>query len=202
MSTPPLNQIHPVQVMLDHGNQFKVVLIIAPAGAGKHRLIQQWVQKLLEQSVPSPLWIYAANGTMNLLDFLTMLIHQLTSWDQYFGSLLEGQKPYLTDQPGYDPINPRTNREIYPRLENLLNQMLNRLMQFQEDRYIIILNYHKFRDPEIHLVIGYLIDFLPQNIHLIISSQEPPALQIPRLRARRELLEIGPEDLKYVSNYC
>lgn len=202
MSTPSSNQIHPAQAMLDHGNLCKVILIVGPPGAGKERLIQKWGQQLDEQSVPSPLWISGANETTELLDFLNMLFTELTRWDQCFESLLEVLEPSHVDQPGYDPTDPGTSREIHPRLENLLNQMLNRLMQFPEDRYIIIMNYHNFRDPRIHPVISYLIDFLPPKIHLIISSQELPALQIPRLRARRELLEIGPEDLEYVSNNC
>jgi ATP/maltotriose-dependent transcriptional regulator MalT len=41
----------------------------------------------------------------------------------------------------------------------------------------------------------YIIDYLPPNFHLIISSQDNPSPQIARLRARRELLEIDPQDL-------
>lgn len=185
--------------MLDHGNQYKVILIVAPPGAGKQQLLQEWVLRSVEQSAPFPLWIYVDSETLNLLDFLNMFFFELTRWDQFFESLLEGQEHYLVDQPGYDPNDPGSNRDIHLRLENLLNLIFNRLMQFPEDRYIMILNYHNFRDPRIHPVISYLIDFLPPKIHLIISSQELPPLQIPRLRARRELLEIGAEDLKYVT---
>jgi hypothetical protein len=44
-------------------------------------------------------------------------------------------------------------------------------------------------------MVAFLIDYLLPNFHLIITSQVYPPLQIPRLRTRRELLEIGPEDL-------
>jgi len=197
VSTQRSDQFYLARAMLDHGNQYKVVLIIAPLGAGKMRLVQQWVLLWVEQSAPSPLWICIDNETTDLIDFLNVLFFELIKWDQNFETLFEGQVASLIEKPGFHPTDPGTILDIQPGLENLLNQMLNQLMQFPEDRYIIILNYHNFRDPRIHPVISFLIDHLPPKIHLIISSQELPALQIPRLRARRELLEIGLDDLEY-----
>jgi LuxR family maltose regulon positive regulatory protein len=191
VSTQPSNQVCPAQSLLDHGNQYKVVLLVAPSGAGKQRLIQRW----LEQSAVSPVWISVDHQDTNLQDFLGMFFVELTRWDQNFAGLVEGRAGSSADQNGYHPTDPGTMQGMQPGLENLLIQTLNCLMELPDDRHIIIHNYHNLRDPGIHPVISYLIDYLPPNIHLIISSQELPALQIPRLRARRELLEIGPGDL-------
>ena len=120
---------------------------------------------------------------------------ELTRWDQKFKTLRDDLVETSADLPGFHPADPQSIHDVPPGLENILNQILNRLMQFTDHRYINILNYHNIRDPRIHPVIAYLIDYMPPGIHLIITSQEQPALQIPRLRARRELLEIGPQDL-------
>ncbi len=55
-------------------------------------------------------------------------------------------------------------------------------------------NYQIIREPKIHGIVANLIDYLPPNFHLIIASKNKPPLQIPRLRVRRELLEIDLKD--------
>ena len=176
--------------MLDHGNQYKLVLLVAPVGTGKNRLIQQWAQQRSKPFSGSLLWIAADKKTMNLPDFLKELSNEITRWDKNIEAHAEVQEALQMKQIDDHPIDPGAIQEFPHQLENLVNQQLNRLMQLPGDRFIIILNYHKFDDPRIHPVIGYLIDYLPPNIHMIISSEDHPSLPIPRYRARRELLEI------------
>lgn len=120
-------------------------------------------------------------------------------WDQNTAGKVGAHRDLQLEQSDFAPHDPDSVKGVSDQLENILNQLLNRLMQLPGDRFIIIENYHNFHDPMIHTVIGYLIDFLPPNIHMIITSQDQPALPIPRLRVRRELIEIEPEDMKIIS---
>jgi LuxR family maltose regulon positive regulatory protein len=52
---------------------------------------------------------------------------------------------------------------------------------------------------KIHHGIRLLIDYQPPQMHLLIASREEPPLQIARLRARRQLVEIGPDIFEYLS---
>jgi LuxR family maltose regulon positive regulatory protein len=186
----------PALEMLDHGNRCKLVLLVAPAGAGKTRLIRQWSQQNEETLCWSLLWIVVENKTRNLSGFLKKLSNGITMWDQNIEANAEVSVEIQKEQIEFAPHDPEDIPDVSPHLETILNQLLNRLMHLPRDRFIIILNYQNFHDPRIHSVIGYLLDFLPQNIHMIISSEEQPALPIPRLRARRELIEIDPDDMK------
>lgn len=185
--------------MLNHGNQYKLVLLVAPPGAGKTRLINQWSQQKEKIFCCPPLRIVVDNKTKKLSDFLKKLSNGITMWDQNSEANVEAHRGLHMEQIDYGPNDPDAIQGVSDQLENILNQFLNRLMHLPGDRFIIIENYHNFHDPMIHTVIAYLIDFLPPNIHMIISSQDQPALPIPRLRARRELIEIEPEDMKSVS---
>ena len=185
--------------MLDHGNQYKLVLLVAPPGTGKASLIHQWSQQNENTLCCPPLWIIVDNKTKQLPGLLKKLSNGITMWDQNITGNAEAYRDLHMQQSDYAPNDPDAIQGVTDKLENILNQLLNRLMQFPGDRFIIIENYHSFHDPMIHTVIGYLIDYLPPNIHLIITSQDQPALPIPRLRARRELIEIQPEDMKSIS---
>lgn len=92
-----------------------------------------------------------------------------------------------------------SSEELHPMIENLLNDFLNSIMRLAGDRILIMLNYDVIEDLSIHKMVSHLLDYLPPNLHLVIASQDVPPLQIARLRARRELLEIHPEDLKFHS---
>lgn len=198
MSTQQPDQNCPALRMLDHGNQYKLVLIVAPPGAGKNRLIRQWAQHGAKHCLASPLWIIVDDKTRNLPDFLNKLSSEITRWDQNIEAEAEFQSALLLERNEYSPNDAEVIQGLSHQIENLVNQLLNRLMQLPGDRFIIILNYHNFLDPRIHPVIGYLIEYFPPNMHMIISSQDHPPLPIPRFRARRELLEIDPDDLNTV----
>ena len=178
--------------MLDHGNQYKLVLIVAPPGAGKNRLIRQWAQHGAMHCLASPLWLIVDHKTRNLPDFLNKLSSEITRWDQNIEAEAEFQRAFLLEHNEYSPNDAEVIQGLSHPIENLVNQLLNRLMQLPGERFIIILNYHKFLDPRIHPVIGYLIEYFPPNMHMIISSQDHPPLPIARFRARRETKRTAP----------
>ena len=84
---------------------------------------------------------------------------------------------------------------LSPTIETVLTGLINGLIHLDGDRFLILVNYHIIHDSGIHGMVAYLIDYLPPNFHLIIASQVKPRLQIPRLRVRRELLEINSQDM-------
>ena len=43
----------------------------------------------------------------------------------------------------------------------------------------------------------YLLDHLPPQLHLLISTRADPALPLARLRARGELVEVRAADLRF-----
>jgi LuxR family maltose regulon positive regulatory protein len=195
VSTKQNHQPYPALEKLDHGSQYKVVLIIAPSGFGKAKLIQQWSQLNKNISGIEPLCLNIESEDNHPIIFIDKLISEFTTWDpnikdQRIFQDIHNQK--LVDESALE-IDPDSG--LQPSIETLLNELINSLLHLAGDRFLIMLDYHQIENPTIHSMVAYLIDYLPPNLHLVITSQVIPPLQIPLLRARRKLLEIGHEDM-------
>ena len=58
-------------------------------------------------------------------------------------------------------------------------------------------DYHVIDSPEVHSGMEFLLDHLPTRLHVVIASRADPALPLPRLRARGELVEVRAADLRF-----
>ena len=195
VSTKQNHQPYPALEKLDHGSQYKVVLIIAPSGFGKAKLIQHWFQLNNKNSGIQPLCLKIENEDNHPYLFIDQLISEITTWDPNIKDnriFQDIHNQNLVDEGALE-INPDSG--LQPFIETLLNELINSLLHLAGDRFLIMLNYHHIENQRIHSMVAYLIDYLPPNIHLVITSQVIPPLQIPRLRARRKLLEIDHEDM-------
>jgi LuxR family maltose regulon positive regulatory protein len=181
---------------LDHGNHYKLVLIVAPAETGKAEIIQQWTKNNINFASIQPTFLTIELEDNEPSQFLRKLIAEIKQWDPNVEDHFDIQ--HADKQISNNKVSPETKsiQRLHPSIETQLNELINRLMILAGDRFIIMLNYHHIENPNIHAMITYLIDYLPPNLHLVMTSQTTPPLQIPRLRARRELLEIGPGDLQ------
>lgn len=180
---------------LDRGMQYKLVLLVAPASTGKALVLQEWVD-LSENLLPvKPICLTLGPEDNQPDKFLEELIGKIQFWDPDIEDLSTIQHTNI--QISKNDIGQVTTSDsgLPASIENVINGLINRLMPLAGDRFLIMLNYHHIENPIIHSLVAYLIDYLPPNLHLVITSQVTPPLQIPRLRARRMLLEIGPRDL-------
>jgi LuxR family maltose regulon positive regulatory protein len=64
--------------------------------------------------------------------------------------------------------------------------------------FVLILDdYHLIRAQPIHTAVSFLLDHLPGNMHLVISSRGDPPLPIARLRGRAQMGELRQTDLRF-----
>jgi LuxR family maltose regulon positive regulatory protein len=60
-------------------------------------------------------------------------------------------------------------------------------------------DYHLADGPEVAEGMTFLVDHLPPQLHLVLSTRADPALPVSRLRARGELVEVRAADLRFDS---
>ncbi len=173
----------------------RLVLIVAPSGSGKTEYLQRWFQNHLATTSYPPLWFEIKAEHNHPMQFLNRLFSELIKWDPSIVDHSELLQVEVPTQPAKVSPEFESIPGLTPTIEAALTGLINGLVHLDRDRFLLLVNYHHVHDAQIHKMIAYLIDYLPPNFHLIITSQVNPPLQIPRLRARRELLEIGPEDL-------
>ena len=62
---------------------------------------------------------------------------------------------------------------------------------------MVLDDYHLVDSPDLQPSVSYLVEHLPPQVHLVISTRVDPALPLARLRARGELVEIRAADLRF-----
>ena len=65
---------------------------------------------------------------------------------------------------------------------------------------LVLDDYHLIDAQPIHQAIGFLLDHLPPQLHLVIASRADPSLPLSRLRARGQLAELRAVDLRFTAD--
>ena len=82
-------------------------------------------------------------------------------------------------------------------IEAVLAAVLNELSVLPDDVDLVLDDYHLAESPEIQPGVAFLLERLPPQVRLVISTRADPALPLPRLRARGELTEVRAADLRF-----
>src|SRR5262249_6710978 len=61
----------------------------------------------------------------------------------------------------------------------------------------VLEDYHVITSPQIHKTMAFLLDHLPDSLHLIIMTRSDSVLPLARLRAQGELCEVDAHALRF-----
>ncbi len=165
---------------LSHGAESKLTLISAPAGFGKTTLLAEWLAAASADE-RSTAWLSLDQADNQPVSFWTYLITALQTAASEVGasalSLLQEPQP--------------------PPIQTVLTTLLNELGAAPNDIVLVLDDYHAIDAPDIQDGMAFLLEHLPQRIHLVIATRADPALPLARLRARGELAEIRAADLRF-----
>lgn len=164
---------------LQRGLSRKLTLISAPAGYGKTILLTEWIP----QSERCVCWLSLDETDNDLTRFLTYFIAALQMLKADFGQalLVMLQSPQL------------------PPIESLMTTLLNEIILLSEFA-LVLDDYHLIHLPAIHTAIAFLLNHLPSNMHLILTSRADPPLPLARLRGRGQMSELRAADLRFTQD--
>jgi LuxR family transcriptional regulator, maltose regulon positive regulatory protein len=159
---------------LDHS---RLLLLSAPAGAGKTCLLATWVARL-DRPVA---WLALDERDQEVHQVLRYLVASLQTITPTCGrtalALLEAPPPAPP--------------------EIVLTSLLNDLAALPDPTMLVLDDYHVVRAPTVHAAIEFLLDHLPPTLYLVIATREDPPLPLPRLRASRQMIEVRAADLGF-----
>ncbi len=159
-----------------------LILVCAPAGYGKSTLLTAWSQSLLQKGT-AVAW-YALDASDDApLSFGSYMIASL-SQALSPASELTHLSQLLRASPEFD-------------LPRVLPAIINAIATSERDCVLILDDYHLIGAPAIHSALAFLLERLPQNLHIVIGSRSDPPLPLARLRARGQLLEVRAADLRF-----
>jgi LuxR family transcriptional regulator, maltose regulon positive regulatory protein len=159
----------------------KLTLISAPAGFGKTTLLGEWIARLHCDSGGPFAWVSLDQSDNDLTRFLSYLIAALRIADVEIG---EGVAASLRSP---EP----------PRVEAVVGTVVNELAAVAAEVVVVFDDYHTIDEEDVHRAVAFLLEHLPPNVHLVISSRTKPPLPLARLRARGQLAELRAADLRF-----
>src|SRR6185312_5659298 len=81
--------------------------------------------------------------------------------------------------------------------ESILTILLNEISALPYKFVLVLDDYHVIDAKEIDDALGFLLEHLPPQVHLVIATRENPQFPLGRLRARGLLTELRATDLRF-----
>lgn len=162
---------------LDEGTATKLTLISAPGGYGKTTLVAQWLATRREPAA----WVALDPSDDDPVRFWTYVITACRVFGPGLG------KAALADL--------RTSQSL--SFESLLTSFINELAALPAPGILVLEDYHAIISPQIHTSLAFLLDHLPDTLHLVLMTRSEPPLGLARLRTRNQVVEINAADLQF-----
>ncbi|MGH3147379.1 MAG: helix-turn-helix transcriptional regulator, partial [Rubrobacter sp.] len=162
---------------LNEGLHRRLTLISAPAGFGKTTLLSGWVEGIERPAA----WLSLDEGDNDPTRFLSYLVAALQTVAPNIGEGVMGA--LRSPQP--------------PPTESILTVLLNEITAVGDDFVLVLDDYHVIVARAVDDALGFLLEHLPPQAHLIIATREDPNLPLARLRARGQLSELRAADLRF-----
>src|SRR5262249_51918436 len=82
-------------------------------------------------------------------------------------------------------------------LEAILAPLINDLDRYPTDVTLVLDDYHVLEDAATQAALVFLLEHLPERLHLALGARVDPPLPLARLRARGQLCELRAETLRF-----
>ena len=168
---------------LNQGLHGKLTLISAPAGFGKTTLVSEWLAETNMHSARSAAWLSLDEADNNPARFLTYLI-----------AALQTIVPNIGEEMLTALQSPQS-----PPAETVLMSLLNEITAMPNKLVVVLDDYHLVAARPVDEVLSFMLEHLPAQLHLVITTREDPNLPLARLRARHQLNELRATDLRFTT---
>jgi len=154
----------------------KLTLISAPAGFGKSTLVAMWAR----EPKAALGWVSLDGRDNDPIVFLAYIFTAIKSAAQIG-----------------DAVVAEIRSSQRPSDEAILRAWINELASHPKKLSLVLDDYHVIDNPIIHQYLEFLLEHSPPNFHLIIITRSDPNLQLARIRAGGQLIEIREADLRF-----
>jgi LuxR family maltose regulon positive regulatory protein len=162
----------------------RLTLVSAPAGFGKTTLLSEWLEDRPGDG-RSVAWLSLEEADNDPARFLAYLVSALRS------ALGEGIG---------EGVLASLRLPEFPAVEAVVGVLINEMADVQREEVTIVLDdYHVIHSGPIHEATSFLLEHLPENVHLVISSRADPPLPLAKLRARDQVTEIRAAELRFTT---
>lgn len=164
---------------LNHALSHRLTLVSASAGWGKTTLLGIWINDFPHAVA----WLSLDELDNDARRFWIVVIIALRTCLPEVGTLalamLQSPEP--------------------PSLTAVLTTLLNELASRNEQAPLVLVvdDYHFITDQAIHESLAFLVEHLPEQVHVVLATRIDPDVPLARWRVRGELLEIRTANLRF-----
>jgi LuxR family maltose regulon positive regulatory protein len=164
--------------LLESGREHALTLICAPAGYGKTALLAEWRDRSADSRRFA--WLTLDRDDS---DPIRLWSHLLTA---------------IADAaPELDRQAPLRELALDNLTDGFLPLLLETLADLPGERLIVLDDYDLVDDVVCDESLQFFVQHQPANVRLVVASRSTPRLPLGRLRAHGDLLEIGPQQLRF-----
>lgn len=161
--------------LAQRSRQRALTLVSAPAGFGKTTLVAEWF----------------ADGDGTAWLSLDQRDDDPVSFWTYVVAALDAAAPELSSDAAALLRSPGAS------LDTVVATLINDLETADRDLVLVLDDYHLIDSTEIHESLAFLLEHLPPQIRLVITTRADPPLPLASLRASGDLLEVRAADLRF-----
>ncbi|HEY0845207.1 MAG TPA: LuxR C-terminal-related transcriptional regulator [Noviherbaspirillum sp.] len=152
-----------------------LVLLLAPAGYGKSTLMGQWMEHLRQEGIHTT-WLTLDEADNDPARFMRYLYGALAEWmEAALGTIEPADMPASSDWMS----------------------LLDRIGPDAPPLTVFIDEFEKLTNAPALRLAKLLVDRLPRQVRVVISSRDKPAVGLERYRVRGELLELTAGNLRF-----
>lgn len=151
----------------------KLAIITAPAGFGKSTLLHQWFDVLTGQDMVCG-WLTLDENDVDAHMFLSYVTLSLAQAGIDIGELL------VSAQNGFSESS----------IRKTTSSILSKIREHERKCLLLLDDYQTVLGSEIDELLNQLIEEMPPNLTIVVNSRVEPNLNLPRLMANGELIQI------------
>ncbi len=163
----------------------RLALVSAPAGYGKTTLVANAVSQLPNTRV---VWLTVDGEDDEPLRFLSAFTAALQPITPPFAHAAAGILAGAGQGDQRDPI--LLGRAV-------MTALINELFEDETPLCLVIDDLHYVTNEHVHAALNFLIDRLPSTVTVVIATRHDPPLTLAQLRAKREMVELRLEELRF-----
>jgi LuxR family transcriptional regulator, maltose regulon positive regulatory protein len=163
---------------LTQGATRKLTLLTAPPGFGKTTLLAEWAAAEEGRVVA---WVSLDDDDNDPARFFAYVVAALRTVEPEIGA--RALAAHATPGAGLVDV--------------VLPLFLNEVAGLDRALVLVLDDYHLITNADIHEGLAYLLDRLPDSLHVLVATLQDPPLPLGRLRARGELAELRAAELRF-----
>ncbi|TVR57804.1 MAG: hypothetical protein EA426_11450 [Spirochaetaceae bacterium] len=169
----------------------RLTIVCAPTGYGKSTALAAAAQK----TGTEPAYLRVTGRENDGARFWRYLASALSA--RY-----DGIGDRSTELLSHAALNGIIAAQPYAAIESFVVSLLNECAEYGSPIVVAVDDFHEIDSAGVIAQFAAFQEETPPNVHIVLLARHEPALDVHRMRARGELLEIGPRELVFSGAQC